>query len=103
MPMLTTLLMRLAGVAGPLAGAHPVGEGGHPVEHRVHVGHDVLAVDLDHGVARGPQRGVQHRAVLGGVDLLAREHRVRAARPRPRGGQLDAAARSVSSVIRCLE
>ena len=38
---------RLAGVALPLARADAVGEGGHPVEHRVHLGHDVLAVDDD--------------------------------------------------------
>ena len=47
MPMLTTLRMRLPvwPVHAPLADA--VGEVGHPVEHRVHLGHDVLAVDHD--------------------------------------------------------
>ena len=67
---------RLAGVPGPLARAHPVGEAGHLVEHGVHIRHHVLTVDLDHRVARGAQRGVQHGPVLGGVDLLAAEHGV---------------------------
>ncbi len=82
------VLDALAGVAGPLARAHPLREGGHPVEDRVHGRHDVLAVDLDHRVTRRPQRGVQHRTVLGDVDPLAAEHGV----PQPehvrRGGQL---------------
>ena len=39
-------------------------------------GHDVLAVDDDRRVLRRAQRHVQHRAVLGDVDLLAAEHRV---------------------------
>src|SRR5262249_1059689 len=48
------------------------------VEHRVHARHDVLAVDDDARAARRPQRHVQHRATLGGVDRLAGEHRVHA-------------------------
>ena len=56
----------LAGRAGPLAGAQPVGEVAHRVEHLVHVGDDVLAVDHQLGAAaagaarcaarRGPRR-----------------------------------------------
>ncbi len=65
-----------AGVALPLAGADLVGEGAHLVEHGVHGRHHVLAVHLDDGAARGAQRGVQDGAVLGGVDLVAAEHRV---------------------------
>ena len=84
------------GHAGPLAGAHALGEGVRPGEHVVHVAHDVLAVDLERGVGRQPQRGVEHRPVLGDVDVLAGEHGVaarrdapprrpaRAGRPRPR-------------------
>ena len=34
----------------------------------------VHAVDLDHGLSRGSQRGVQDRSILGGVDLHAGEH-----------------------------
>jgi hypothetical protein len=52
----------------------------------VDVGYDVPPVDLDVGVARCAQRGVQHRAVLGHVDALAGEHRLDARRQvgRPR-------------------
>ena len=76
MPMLTTLRTRLPGVAGPLAGAHALGEVGHLAQHRVHVGDDVLAVDLDDRALGRAERGVQHGAVLGDVDLVAPEHRV---------------------------
>ena len=66
----------LAGDPGPLAGAHLVREGEHLVKDRVDVGDDILAVDHQLRVARQPQRGMQHRTVLGGVDVLASEHRV---------------------------
>ena len=101
MPMLTTVLDALAGRAGPLAAAQPVGELAHPVEHLVHVGDDVLAVDDQLGVARQPQRGVQHRAVLRGVDVHAGEHRVAALFEVGGAGQVDSSF-SVSRVIRCL-
>ena len=78
MPMLTTRRDALARRARPLAAAQPVGEVAHPVEHLVHVGDDVLAVDGQLGAARLAQRGVQHRAVLGGVDVHAGIHRVAA-------------------------
>ncbi len=42
----------LAGVALPLAAAHAIGKGRHLVEHCVHVGDNVFAVDLDLGSAR---------------------------------------------------
>ncbi|MDH6433436.1 hypothetical protein M2158_001913 [Streptomyces sp. SAI-144] len=76
-----------AGVAGPLAGADPVREVAHLVEHGVHARYDVLPVDLDHGVPRGAQRGVQHGPVLGRVDLLAAEHGVPQAEDVGRGGE----------------
>ena len=66
----------LAGRARPLAAAQPVGEIAHPVQHLVHVGHDVLAVDGQLDALGLPQRGVQDRAVLRGVDVHAGEHRV---------------------------
>ena len=66
----------LARHAGPLARPHAVGEGVHPVEHLVDVGHDVLAVDAQRRVGRQPERRVEHRAVLGDVDVLARQHGV---------------------------
>ena len=76
MPMLTTFRIRLAGVPPPGAAAHGVRERGHPVEHRVDLGHDVLPVHHDRGAARRAQRDVEHGAVLGDVDLLSPEHRV---------------------------
>ena len=41
-------------------------------------GHDVVPVHLDDGAAGGAQGDVQHRAVLGDVDPIAPEHRLRA-------------------------
>ena len=66
----------LAGRAGPLAATQPVGEFAHPVQHLVHVGHDVLAVDAQLDTARLPQSGVQDSAVLGGVDVHTGIHRI---------------------------
>ena len=76
MPTFTTLRMRL-----PVCPVHcpprtRVAERGHAVEHVVHARHDVHAVDDDLALARRAQRGVQHGAVLGHVDLVAAEHRV---------------------------
>jgi len=45
---------------------------------------DILAVDRQVLVHRDAQRSVQHRPVLGDVDVLAGEHR-RAALLQPRG------------------
>ena len=73
----------LPGVARPRAAPHRRREGGHAVEHRVHLGDDVLAVDDDRRRARRAQRHVQHRTLLGDVDLLAAEHGVDA-RAQPR-------------------
>ena len=67
---------RLAGVAPPLARADPLGERGHAVEHLVHVRDDVAPVDDQRALARHAQGDVQHRAVLGDVDVLAGEHGV---------------------------
>ena len=66
----------LAGVARPGPAADAVGEVRHPVEHRVHLGHDVLAVDHDRRAPGRAQRHVEHGALLGDVDLLAPEHGV---------------------------
>jgi hypothetical protein len=63
-------------VAGPFAGADPVGEDPHPGEHVVNAGNDIVPVDLDDRREGGAQGDVQHRAVLSCVDLLAAEHRV---------------------------
>ena len=63
MPMLTTLRMRLPvwPFHAPLADA--VGEVGHPVEHGVDLGHDVLAVDDDR---RAPRARAARRAARRG-------------------------------------
>ncbi len=75
----------LPGEAGPGPAAHAGGEVGHAVEHRVHAGHHVLAVHQDARPPGRAQRHVEHRALLGHVDLLAREHGVDA---RPQAGRL---------------
>ena len=64
---------------------------------------DVDAVDDDAASARRTQRGVQHGAVLGDVDLLAGEHRVDPLRQPGLLGEPRRAARSVSSVTRFFE
>ena len=64
------------GVPLPFTGADPVGEGRHPVQHGVHVGHHVPAVHQDALAAGRPQRHVQHRPPLGDVDPVAAEHGV---------------------------
>ena len=66
---------RLAGVAAPLPRAHPLAEGGHPVERLVDLLDDVDAVDDQRALARHPQRDVEDGPVLGDVDVLAGEHR----------------------------
>ena len=67
---------RAAGAADPLAAADLVGEREHPGQHVIDVGHHVVTVDEDRGVRPVAQRDVQHGAIFGVVDLLAREHRV---------------------------
>ncbi|OEI67192.1 hypothetical protein Cus16_3201 [Curtobacterium sp. ER1/6] len=64
----------------PLTGADLLGEGVDLVERGVHVGVDVLAVDDERRLdALGTtERGVQHGAVLGDVDVLTGEHRLEA-------------------------
>ena len=77
-----------AGRPRPLTGTQPVGEAAHRVEHGMDVGHGVLAVDLEGGVPRQAQGGVQHGPVLGGVDVLAGEHGVTALLQACRAGQI---------------
>ena len=94
---------RLAGVALPLAGADPLGEGAHPVEHLVDLLDDVDAVDDQRALARHPQRDVQHRAVLGDVDVLAAEHRLAALGEAATRAASAASSAIVSSVTRFFE
>ena len=74
MPMLTTFLM-VCGMPQPGTGPQGGGEIPHAAEHVVHVGRDVLAVDAQIVFDGDAQRGVQHGAVLGGVDVFAVKHR----------------------------
>ena len=78
-------------------------EGAHPVERLVHLLDHVLPVDDQRAVLRHPQRHVQHRPVLGDVDVLAGEHRVAALLPTPRSIASSHSSFSVSSVTRCFE
>ena len=104
MPMLTMSVIALAGVAAPGAARGPrSAKRAHAVEHRVDLGHDVLAVDQDRPVGAVAQGDVQHGAVLGGVDLLAGEHPGRASPRRRRAGRGRAAAAWSRRVMRFLE
>ena len=76
MPILTTLRMRLPVCPFQAPDRTRVAKSRHARQHRVHVGHDVTPVDLDHRVGRRAQRRMQHGAILGDVDLVAAEHGV---------------------------
>ena len=71
---------RLARVALPRAGTHRVREFLHVREHRVHFRHHVLAIDQDRRIRPVAQCDMQHRAVLGEIDLFAGKHLLRHAR-----------------------
>ena len=103
MPMLTMLRIGL-----PVCPFHSPerirsAKAAHPAEHLVHVRHHVGAVGLDDRAGRCPQRDVQHRAVLGDVDVLAAEHRRRAGRPARTPRARSTSRPMVSAVTRCLE
>ena len=104
MPMLTTSVIRCAGVARPRAAAQPVGEVAHVVERGVDVGHDVAAVDDHRPVRRGcaARRAAPARfsvTLIFSPANIAIAQRLDVPRPAP----ARAAARSVSSVTRCFE
>jgi hypothetical protein len=61
-------------VTFPFTAAHTIGEFGHLIEDGMDFGNNVFAVHENVLVARGAQRHVQHRAVLGEVDPVAAEH-----------------------------
>ncbi len=65
-------------MAFPVATAHAFGKIPHARQHIVHTAHDGLAVDAEGGFRSGAQRHVQHRAVLGAIDMFAGEHRLAA-------------------------
>ena len=103
MPMLTTL--RIGWPVWPCHSPERTrsAERGHPVEHLVHLGDDVDAVDDQRRALRHPQRDVQDRPVLGDVDPLAGEHRLDPLAPGPDCSASATSSASVSSVIRFFE
>ncbi|MNF91232.1 hypothetical protein D3C84_738260 [compost metagenome] len=66
---------RLLAVAAPQAVVHPPDQFGHLVQHPLHLGHHVDAIDQHLVADRPAQRGVQGRAGLGGIDRLTVELR----------------------------
>jgi hypothetical protein len=67
---------RLARVPEPFAVTNLLGEILDLVQDVPDVGDDVLAVDVDDLVAGRACGDVEHGAVLGGIDVFARKHRV---------------------------
>ena len=63
------------------------------VEHGVHLRQHVLAVHDDLLLSRCPQGHVEHSALLGGVDLVAPEHRIDAVAQSHRLSQADEEAK----------
>ncbi len=76
MPMLTMSVMRLPVCPFHAPERTAVGELAHLGEDGVHLGHHVLPVDDDGPVRAVAEGDVEDGAVLGAVDLLAREHPV---------------------------
>ncbi len=76
MPMLTMLRIGLPVWPRHAPLAYAIGEIGHAVEHRMDLGHNVLAIDQDRLPSRRAQRDVQDGPLFGNVDLLAGEHRI---------------------------
>ena len=76
MPMLMTLRIRLPvwPFHSPLA--HPVAEGRHLVQHGMHAGNNILAIDNNLFALGRAQRDMQHRPLLGDIDLVSSEHGV---------------------------
>ena len=102
MPMLTTSVMRspVWPRQAPLRTASEKARICSRTAH--HLRHHVLAVDEDRPVGGVAQRDVQHRAVLGVVDLLAGEHPF--APPLDVGGRASSnRSRIVSAVMRFFE
>ena len=93
----------LAGVAGPRAAPHALGEGRHLVEHRVDLGDDVLAVHHDRltAAARAGRRAARRGL---SVTLILSPRNMASMRPRrPTASASARRSRSVSSVTRCFE
>ena len=74
MPMLHDVGDRPAVIAEPVAVAHLGGKGVQAFQHRVDLGAEITPIQLDDGVARRPERRVQHCPALGGIDVGAGKH-----------------------------
>lgn len=79
---------RLARVAQPAAIAHLVGEGLDAVQHCMHVGIHVLAVDLLRLAARHTQGGVQYATAFGNIDFFTGKHGIALFHHAARAGQV---------------
>ncbi len=93
---------RLAERAAHAALAHVGGEAQHLFPHPDDLGHHVLAVDENRLAIEIAQGGVQDGALLGGVDLLAGEHRLTLGFDLGGLGELDKRAEMGPS-MRCFE
>ena len=92
MPMLTTLRMRFPVWPGQRPSRTASANAAMRSSTRVHLGDDVDAVDHEALALRRAQRDVQHRALLGDVDVVAAEHRRDARRAGRTRGELERAA-----------
>jgi len=61
-------------VAFPFAASHFIREVGHLVEHGMHMGNHVLAIDQYGAVRRRPERHVQDSTLFGNVDFITTKH-----------------------------
>ena len=89
MPMLMMLRIGLPVNPLPRAAADLVCEGGHAIEHHMHFGHHVDAIDNDALGCGRPQGGVQHGPFFGDIDRFATEHGIDAVAQSAGLGQTD--------------
>lgn len=64
----------LAAIATPRSAAHRLAKAAHVLEHRIDLGHHILAVDPDGAIRAVAQRDVQYGAIFRRVDLLSVKH-----------------------------
>jgi hypothetical protein len=83
MPILTTSVIAPPCARRTRPRARPRRRPRHPLQRLAHAGHHVDPVDRHRPAVEVAQRGVQHRAALGLVDLRRPRTSPRAARPRP--------------------
>ena len=102
MPMLTTVLDRLAGDADPLPAAHLLGEGVDLVQHLVHLGHHVGPVH--HELASRGSRSAVCSTARSSVTLICSPANIASRRSAsPTCSASSTRAASTSSLIRFLD